>query len=86
MPIHTSTRLTTTMDISTFITNYREAFGAHAPLPLLFRYDDTPIAETEKTNGCFSNDSTMYDRDNRQASTLTTSDAEAVNSIPDSPL
>ena len=35
------------MDISTFITNYREAFGAHAPLPLLFRYDDTPIAETE---------------------------------------
>lgn len=41
------------MDISTFITNYREAFGAHAPLPLLFRYDDTPIAETEKTNGCF---------------------------------
>lgn len=41
------------MDIHTFITRYREAFGEQAPLPLLFFYSDTPLAETEKTNGCF---------------------------------
>ena len=41
------------MNISTFIANYREAFGTQAPLPLLFRYDNTPAGKTEKINGCF---------------------------------
>lgn len=41
------------MNVSTFIQNYTEAFGEHAPLPLLFFYSDTPLAETEKINGCF---------------------------------
>lgn len=41
------------MDIATFITNYREAFGAQAPLPLLFAYSDTPLATTGKVGGCF---------------------------------
>mgnify|MGYP001026217294 FL=1 len=41
------------MDIATFITNYREAFGAQAPLPLLFAYSDTPLATTAKVGGCF---------------------------------
>ena len=41
------------MDIATFITNYREAFGAQAPLPLLFAYSDTPLTTTAKVGGCF---------------------------------
>lgn len=41
------------MHISTFIRLYEKAFGADAPLPLLFFYSDTPLAETEKINGCF---------------------------------
>ena len=41
------------MNVSTFIQNYTEAFGEHAPLPLLFFYSDTPLADTEKINGCF---------------------------------
>lgn len=41
------------MDIPHFIQNYREAFGACAPLPLLFYYSHTPLAETEKIEGCF---------------------------------
>jgi excisionase family DNA binding protein len=36
------------MNVSTFIQNYTEAFGEHAPLPLLFFYSDTPLADTEK--------------------------------------
>ena len=41
------------MNIPTFITNYREAFGEKAPLPILFYYSDEPIAQAEKINGCF---------------------------------
>ena len=41
------------MDIQTFITNYQEAFGEKAILPILFYYSDAPIAKTEKINGCF---------------------------------
>lgn len=41
------------MNISVFIRLYQEAFGEQAPLPLLFFYSDTPLAVTEKTNGCF---------------------------------
>ena len=41
------------MELSAFISDYREAFGEHAPLPLLFYYADVPVAQTEKINGCF---------------------------------
>lgn len=40
------------MDISTFIENYREAFGLKTELPLLFWYSDLPVAQTPKVNGC----------------------------------
>ncbi len=43
----------TVMTIPVFIRLYQEAFGEQAPLPLLFSYSDTPLAATEKTNGCF---------------------------------
>ena len=39
-------------DIKTFLQDYHEAFGDHAPLPILFYYSDTPVAIPEKTNGC----------------------------------
>ncbi|MDL2208628.1 DUF169 domain-containing protein [Parabacteroides sp. OttesenSCG-928-O15] len=41
------------MDINIFINNYREAFGEKAELPIVFWYSDTPLADTEKINGCF---------------------------------
>jgi hypothetical protein len=41
------------MNITTFINNYREAFGEAADLPLAFYYSDSAVAETEKINGCF---------------------------------
>lgn len=41
------------MRTDTFIDNYREAFGELAPLPIIFRYDNTPVAETPKIGGCF---------------------------------
>ena len=41
------------MDTSTFIRLYRDAFGEAAPLPIIFSYSDTPVAETEKMPGCF---------------------------------
>ena len=41
------------MNIQSFIQNYREAFGTYASLPISFYYSDTPLAETEKINGCF---------------------------------
>ena len=41
------------MDIQTFISKYRQAFGETAELPLLFYYDNEPVADTEKINGCF---------------------------------
>jgi hypothetical protein len=41
------------MEIREFIENYREAFGEHGPLPLLFGYSDTPVAQTAKIGGCF---------------------------------
>ncbi|MDR2913777.1 MAG: DUF169 domain-containing protein [Tannerella sp.] len=41
------------METVTFINNYREAFGESAELPVVFWYSDTPVAETEKINGCF---------------------------------
>ena len=41
------------MEIQDFIHDFREAFGTHAPLPLLFGYSENPLAETEKIGGCF---------------------------------
>lgn len=40
------------MDIRTFITNYQEAFGIQAELPIAFWYSDQIEAPTEKVNGC----------------------------------
>ncbi len=40
------------MDIQAFIRKYRRAFGETAELPLLFYYDDEPVADTDKVNGC----------------------------------
>lgn len=40
------------MDIRTFITNYQEAFGKQAELPIAFWYSDQIEAPTEKVNGC----------------------------------
>ena len=40
------------MDIRTFITNYQEAFGMQAELPIAFWYSDQMEAPTEKVNGC----------------------------------
>lgn len=41
------------METTTFIDNYREAFGGQAELPLVFWYSDEPLAEQGKINGCF---------------------------------
>ncbi|MDL2212751.1 DUF169 domain-containing protein [Bacteroides sp. OttesenSCG-928-D19] len=41
------------MKVKVFIDNYREAFGENAELPIVFWYSDTPLADTEKINGCF---------------------------------
>ena len=41
------------MGIKEFIECYREAFGERVPLPLLFGYSDTPVAQTAKIGGCF---------------------------------
>lgn len=41
------------MNVKVFITNYREAFGEKAELPIAFWYSDTLLADTEKINGCF---------------------------------
>lgn len=41
------------MGIAEFITNYREAFGKAAELPIAFWYSDGAINEIEKINGCF---------------------------------
>ena len=41
------------MEVKVFIDNYREAFGEKAELPIVFWYSDTPLADTEKINGCF---------------------------------
>ncbi len=41
------------MNVQEFIENYRKAFGTKAPLPLLFGYSDTPVAQTKKIGGCF---------------------------------
>ncbi len=40
------------MQTQEFITNYREAFGADAQLPLLFWYSDTPFPERSIVKGC----------------------------------
>lgn len=40
------------MDIATFITNYQEAFGKYAELPIAFWYSDQMEAPTEKVHGC----------------------------------
>jgi hypothetical protein len=40
------------MDISTFISNYREAFGERAELPIAFWYSDSEVYPTEKVAGC----------------------------------
>jgi hypothetical protein len=44
---------TISMNIKEFITNYQEAFGRKAQLPLLFGYSDRQMADTEKIGGCF---------------------------------
>ena len=41
------------MELIEFIQSYREAFGENAQLPLLFGYNDTPVAQTAKIGGCF---------------------------------
>ena len=41
------------INVQDFIHNYRTAFGEKAPLPLLFGYNDQPIATTAKIGGCF---------------------------------
>lgn len=41
------------MEVTTFINNYREAFGEAVGLPIAFWYSEAPIAETEKIGGCF---------------------------------
>ncbi len=41
------------MDIQTFISNYKEAFGERAELPIVFWYSETPVVQPEKINGCF---------------------------------
>lgn len=40
------------MEIKTFINNYKEAFGKFVQLPIVFWYSNSPIANTEKINGC----------------------------------
>lgn len=40
------------MDIHTFITNYQEAFGSQAELPVAFWYSEEAEGSTEKVNGC----------------------------------
>ncbi|MEE3497044.1 MAG: hypothetical protein VZR06_17980, partial [Butyrivibrio sp.] len=35
------------------VKDYKEAFGHNAALPIAFWHSDTPIAEPEKTGGCF---------------------------------
>lgn len=40
------------MEITTFIENYREAFGTKAELPLVFWYSNQPVAPAVKINGC----------------------------------
>ena len=41
------------MEIQTFISKYRNAFGEAAPLPIIFYYSDNKTADTEKIPGCF---------------------------------
>ncbi|WP_455673235.1 DUF169 domain-containing protein [Phocaeicola sp.] len=41
------------MKVTEFITNYREAFGEAAELPIAFWYSDAAVNEIEKINGCF---------------------------------
>ncbi|MCD7937328.1 MAG: DUF169 domain-containing protein [Tannerellaceae bacterium] len=41
------------MDIQTFISNYKEAFGERVELPIVFWYSETPVVQPEKINGCF---------------------------------
>lgn len=41
------------MNITQFITNFREAFGEKTPLPILFWYSDEPYTEPRRINGCF---------------------------------
>lgn len=40
------------MNIHTFISNYQEAFGMQAELPIAFWYSNEAEAPTEKVNGC----------------------------------
>lgn len=49
---HKTTYSKKDMDIQTFISKYRQAFGETAELPLLFYYDNEPVADTDKINGC----------------------------------
>ena len=49
---HKTTYSKKDMDTQTFISKYRQAFGETAELPLLFYYDNEPVADTDKINGC----------------------------------
>lgn len=40
------------METNVFITNYREAFGEKAELPLVFWYSEKPATDTIKIGGC----------------------------------
>ena len=40
------------MNVSEFVSLYREAFGEKAQLPLAFWYDDAPAGECKNANGC----------------------------------
>lgn len=41
------------MNVAEFLTNYREAFGENAELPIAFWYSDTPLNLSPLINGCF---------------------------------
>lgn len=41
------------METSVFTNTYREAFGDAAELPVAFWFSDNPVADMEKTGGCF---------------------------------
>lgn len=41
------------MDNKKFIEDYKQAFGEKAVLPIAFWHSDTPVAESQRVNGCF---------------------------------
>lgn len=41
------------MDVKTFISNFREAFGGKPESPIGFWYSQEPVGELQKINGCY---------------------------------